>query len=226
MNYENYVLSLKKNIMEINKAVKDGAILTRLEEFDYMFKKELAIAEGVRAKRSIVNRILNNISDVDYRTANFYAEGFSSIIKTANEGYTVKGISKQFKGFIKIANSKFICSARACAIVSDLNGKIIVKMGTEHTKAELFEISNTDDYIKTAIHLLSLLGSLEEDNDNYKTWFNEYLYNIWFSVANGCKAEPFVERKSVALDLKSYMIGTYKERSIASGDGKVVHLVK
>lgn len=226
MSYENYVSSLKKNIVEINRAVKGGTVLSRLENFDYLFKKELAIAEGVRSKRSLLNRIVNNVTDVDYRTANFYAEGFSSIMRTVRDGYSVKGISKQFKHFIRVANSKYICSSVVVALVSDLNGKITVKIGTEYSEEETHEINNIGDYARVALHLLSLLGSLEEENNGYRDWFNTYLMKELTRVELGYEAEPFIERESVAIDLKSYMKGDIKNRSVKEGNGRVIHLAK
>lgn len=223
--YENYLSSLKKNLVEVSRAVKSGVTLSRLEYFDYLFKKELSIVEGLRSQRSLLNRVINTVSDSDYRLACFYAKGFSDIMKTVEAGYSVKGIKKQFNSYIKIAESRYICSATTIVRVKDLNGKITVIIANENFEKE-FIINNIEDYIKTSLYLLSLLGSYDEDDNGCKEWVSTYLYKEFEKVATDRVAEVFIERESVAKDLKSYMVKNIKDKSIKSENGKVVHIVK
>lgn len=225
MFYEIYLASLKKNIAEINRAVKSGVILSRLERFDYLFKKELASIEGLINRRNLLNRVVNSMSDCDYRIADFCAKGFRDIMETAKTGYTVKGVSKQYKSYIKMAESRYICTDTVVAHVVDLNGKITVTIATDSFE-EVLHISNIEDYIKVSLRLISILISLEESDMGYKEWFSKYLFNEFSKVEEGVESEVFIERKPIAKDLKSYMVKDIKEKSQSVSSGKVIRLVK
>lgn len=225
MFYENYLLSLKGNIVSVSKAVRGGVVLSRLEEFDYLFKKELMIVEGIKDKRNLLNKVINNVTNSDYRLAHFYAEAFSSIMNTINNGYTVKGISKQFKSFTRNASAKYICSVPLKVNVTDLNGKITVTFYTKGNQED-YIINNMQEYVRVAFCLVSTLGSLDEEDNGYRKWFHSYLTNELVKVDKGYNAEPFVEKSSVAKDLKSYMFDNIKDRSFKTDGGKVIYLSK
>lgn len=225
MFYETYLSSLKKNIVEVNRAVKGGVILSRLERFDYLFKKELASIEGLINRRNLLNRVVNSMSDCDYRMADFCAKGFRDIMETVKTGYTVKGVVKQYKSYIKMAESRYICTDTVIAHVTDLNGKITVTIATDSFE-EVLHITSVEDYIKVSLRLLSILVSLEESDMGYREWFSHYLFNEFSKVEEGNPAEVFVEIKPIAKDLKSYMVGNIKEKSKSENNGKVVRLVK
>ena len=225
MFYENYLKSLRGNISSVSKAVRGGVVLTRLEEFDYLFKKELLIVEGIRNKRPVLNKVIRNITSSDYRLAHFYAEAFSSIINTIRDGYSVKGIEKQFKYFTKQATSKYICSVNLKVNVKDLNGKITVSFSTK-TNNEDYVISNMQEYIRVAFCLVSTLGSLDETDNGFREWFHSYLSNELVKVDKGYNAEPFIERDRIAKDLKSYINSDKKNRSFKSSDSKIIYLAK
>lgn len=210
MNYKKYVSSLKKNIVVVRKGLNEGVLLTKLEDFDYEFKKSLATLEGVTGKGSFLRKLIDNISDIDCRIANFYAEGLHSVMKLANEGYSMEKVSKQFKKFISTASNRFICSETVVSIVYDINSKIIVKIGCDYESKKV-ELNGVDDYISIAIYLLSLLGSLEESNKYYKEWLNSYLSKELDNIYKGIEAEPFIEDVPVALDLNTYLRGTGKK---------------
>lgn len=223
--YENYLSSLKKNLVGVSRAINGGVSLSRLEYFDFLFKKELSIVEGLRGKRSLLSRVLNSISDSDYRLACFYAKGLSDIMKTIETGYSVKEVKKQFNSFIRIAESRYICSATTIVRIKDLNGKITIIIANENSEKE-FIISNIDDYIESALYILSLLGSYDEDDYGCKEWVRTYLYKEFNRILTGEEAEIFIERESVAKDLKSYMKQSIKDKSIKTEKGKVVHIAK
>lgn len=225
MNYENYLLSLRENISTVSKAVRSGVVLTRLEQFDFLFKKELSIIEGIRSKRTILNKVYNNITSIDYRLANFYAEGFSKVLKTIEEGYTVKGVSKQFKSFVRNATSKYIYSHKIKVGVNDLNGKVSLTIEKADSK-EVYDINNMNDYIKVSLYLLSMLGSSDEKDNGYREWFNSYLSKEFNRIDSELKAEAFIEKKNVAKDLRSYMYSDIKSNSFTTDEGKVVHIAK
>ena len=223
MFYENYLVSLKGNIVSVSKAVRGGVVLTRLEEFDYLFKKELMIVEGIKNKRNILNKVINNVTNSDYRLAHFYAEAFSSIMNTIKNGYTVKGIEKQLKYFTKQASSKYICSVPLKVEVSDLNGKITVSFISKGNKED-YTISNIQEYVRVAFCLVSTLGSIDEQDNGYREWFHSYLTKELVKVDKGYEAEPFVEKDSIAKDLKSYIYADIREKSVKNG--KVIYLAK
>lgn len=204
MNYKNYLLKLKSNISEVNKAVKDGVVLTRLENFDYLFKKELLSLKGLIHKRSMLNRIINNATKSDFRLALFYAKEFDDIVNVTEKGYSVKGIEKQFKSIIKYAYQKDICSSKFILKVSDINGKIKIDLRNSSDKYE-FEICNIVDYVAVSIYIVSLLGSFDERDKNFKDWFMLYLTNEYSKVEDELIPEPFIEKVKIEKDLKTYM---------------------
>jgi len=225
MFYESYLLSLKGNLATVSKAVKSGVALSRLEEFDYLFKKELLIVEGLKDKRRFLNKVVSSITNPDYRLARFYAESFSSIMRTIQDGYTVKGIAKQFKSFTRNANMNYICSVPLKVDVADLSGKITVTFYTKGNKED-YIIDSMQEYVRVAFCLVSTLGSIDELDNGYRKWFHSYLSNELVKVDKGYDAEPFIEKKTVAKDLKSFMLDNAKERSFATDGGKVIYLSK
>ena len=224
MFYENYLSNLKKNVMEVNRALKGGVVLTRLEHFDYLFKKELMIAEGIMSDKGFFKKIFNDATNIDYRLANFYARCFKEMFNTIKKGYSVSGLEKQYKSFIKVAHSKYICSKLFKVNITDNNGRIKVLLKTGSSKIEDFEIVNMQDYISFTVFLISLLGSYDEQNNGYKDWFNSYLAKEFRKINRGVNPKPFIEKVSVARDLHSYVSATVISENVVPTGGKVIPL--
>lgn len=222
MNYENYLSNLKGNIVSVNKAVKEGVVLSRLEHFDYLFKKELMIAEGIRSQRRFLNKLINNATSIDYRLACFFANGFKEMFETIEKGYSVKGLEKQYKSMIRTAYAKYICSKLFKLNVTDINGRIKLELSLSGVKTEVFEIRSMEDYISFTIYLISLLGSYDEQSNGYKEWFGFYLPKEFNKIKNNVNPEPFIERKNVAKDLNSFVSSNLKKTCISDSKGKVI----
>lgn len=221
MFYENYLSRLKGNVLSINSAIRGGVILSRLEYFDYLFKKELMIVEGLRNKRNFIDRIVNNSSSCDYRIACFYAQGLSDIMRVVENGYSVQGLKNQFKTMVRVAHSKYICSKNIKVLVSDINGKIHVEVPSV---GESCVISNMEDYIAFSIFLLSLLGSYDERDNGFKEWFGTYLAKEFYKIIHNVAPVPFVERETVAKDLKSFISIKRKKVVVPRNKDNVVQL--
>lgn len=225
MQYENYLNSLRRNLSEVSRAKKKGVQLSRLENFDFLFKKELARVEGLISKRGVLSKVVNSISDADYRLACFYANGISDIMDMVKSGYSVYGVKSQLKSFVKTAEAKYICR-RGCRVeVSDLNGEILVTVSS-YKSENTFCINDIYDYVKVALFTLSLVGSLDEEDGGYEAWFNTYLKGEFYKIAKGYSAEVYIEREKVAKDLKSYMLTDRVEKAEKKVNGRVIKLAK
>lgn len=224
MCYALYLNNLKKCTKEVNMAVRGGVILTRLENFDYLFKKELAIAEGIRAKRNFLYKLVNNVTEFDYRLACYYAQSFKDVMDTVENGYSVKGVTKQFKCFIKNAKSKYICTKNINVGIKDINGKITVTVFEGKVEKYTFVINDIEDYVKASLYLVSLLGSLEEVSEGYRVWFSEYLAKEYKKIVNDYIPEPYIEKERITKDLRSFVMKENKEKCISLEEGKLIHL--
>lgn len=222
MDFQNYLFGLKKNISTVNKAVKGGSSLTRLERFDYLFKKELIILKGMRSKRTLLNRLVNNASNSDYRLACFYAMGFSGIMDTIENGYSVEGLRKQYTTIVKSARYNYICSKTFKVNISDRNGKIHVELTSDCFKKQEFEICSLKDYVSFSIYLVSLLGSLDEASSGFRKWFESYLAREFIKIEKGVSPKPFVEKDKVDKSFESSII----ENDSAIDNKKVIYLNK
>ncbi|MGV3076358.1 hypothetical protein ACEE21_14840 [Clostridium baratii] len=222
MNYENYLSNLKGNVVAVSRAVKGGVVLSRLEHFDYLFKKELMIAEGMRSQRRLLNKLINNATSIDYRLARFFANGFKEMFETIEKGYSVKGLEKQYKSMIRTAYAKYICSKLFKINITDNNGIIRLELSLSGVRTETFEIKGMEDYISFSIYLLSLLGSYDEPDNGYKEWFGYYLPKEFNKIKNNVEPTPFIENKNVAKDLSSYISSSLNETCISKNEGKVI----
>ena len=204
MKYEVYEKSLIGCIREVNYAVKKGLVLTRLENFDYLFKRELAIIGGARLRGNFIQKAVKHLLDSDYRLAKFYAKGFREIVKIHEEGYSFSKVRVQLKNLIKEAKSNHIYSGGMKLTVSDKNGVISVDISKVMDDKVSFLIKNTEDYINTYMFIVSEIGCFDETSPSYRKWFKNYLETELLKVIFGGKAEVFVESQRVVEDFYHY----------------------
>lgn len=215
MYYREYLQDVRFSLSKVNKALNDGVILSRLERFDYIFKKLLLEQEG-KIVLPIKNKLLG-IFDKDYAKAKFFAKSLSSIMKTYKKGYTVKGLEEQFKEFSKGFHSLF--GVDISVFVEDLNGVITVIMCENFKDIHIMDITGMDSYINTAIGVVSFLGAYKEKDEGYKNWFSNYLEKTVNIIKNNSEVTPFIERFTVRKNLNDY-----SQRG--SSDGNVIPFTK
>lgn len=219
MDYKSYVKSLGGSIAQVVRAKNKGVILSRYENFDLLFKKELAISEFVRDEHNPVFNIYNNITNFDYRLARFYADAFSSLMYGVYKGYTFEGIVKEYKYLIKEAKKKSICSGKFKVISGNKNNVYNIKILNKDLFNMEYSIGNTLDLVSSSLSLISLLGSLDEEDDDFREWLGGYLYKVFDDINNNLEATPYIEKETTLKSLKSYFLdeegdsflGDYKE---------------
>lgn len=213
MKRNEYVGSLKGCIVKYNEAKKNGVVLSRLENFDYMFKRELASEMGIRQRDGGLSRLVRTVQDVDYRVACFYASVMSDLCDIQENGYSFELVSNLFKYYAKYAHSKSICRKKFYVIGEDSNNLYEITISDGIKDIFTFTISNKSECISALIAFTSMLGSKDEKESDEREWFERYLDKEFRKYPMGQEATPYVEGKKVVRNLKSYMAKPKKAKA-------------
>lgn len=212
--YETYLSGLKSSIRFFRDAVEEGKVFSRFEVFDNMFKKELAVEEGLKKGLPFIKKKIRFIKDVDYRVACFYAKYFSDVMDMRDD-YSFSEIKYLVRSIVNYAKNNGICSDTFKLVFSDSNNVFHINMYGLYTDLEL-SIKSTEDFIQGIIDLISFLGSTDEHNEADKRWLNRYLHTVYDDISKGIEAKPFIVGKVKAV----------KNGTNGLGDGKVVYINK
>lgn len=201
MLYGEYLKGLKGSIFKVRRAVKQGAILSRFERFDSMFKSELALREGIVKNSSSVKRQVLLLKDIDYRIASFYARYLSKVVKMSEKGYSFKDVESLFKSIVARAKVDYIFKGMIGVDLEDKNNVFTVTL--VHAKSEeVLTISNKEELVENTIALLSFLGCSDETNNASKDWLGMYLAREYRKIKRGSLAKPYLDKNNIFINLK------------------------
>lgn len=217
MFYSKYLSGLLRSISTVRKAREQGVTFTRHEKFDNMFKRELAIREGLVNRRYLLSDSLDYVVDIDYRVACFYAKYFNKIMKLYHKGFNFKEAQKLLKSMCKEATKDYIVDDIVSVSSGVSEGSLYVAVCSYDIDMS-FTIDNEVDFVKHSIALLSLLGAVEENTDNQVRWFSSYLVKELDKISKGIKAEPFVNRRKSVCRFRDYVDSLQNEVSSEKGE--------
>lgn len=203
MSYKKYLSGLKDSLVIFRKANRVGANLSRYEAFDYMFKTELAVSEGMKKDVPFFKKKMMFIESVDYRIACFYAMFFSRLMNM-KKGYSFKTVKSLFKDILNYARNNCICSEKFNIEFKDCNNELITTVYSKGSYYD-YEISCYNDLVSSVLDLVSLLGSMDEKLDFNMDWFNGYLYKVYDCVCSGESAKPYVDSESFSITFKKFI---------------------
>lgn len=225
MNYKKYLEGLKSSISTFVKAKNNGVVLTKREEFDLMFKKELAIAEGMKKNHKPVYKFLNTVNSVDFRIAGLYAYVLSRVMYLEEEGYSVKDIMLLFKDICKIARSKYIYSEKLKVSYDDSNSEFKIVVDFKNDEFFDFPINTKDEVINSLLSFASYVCSEEENDTSYKRFLNTYLFDVLYEINKGNRAVPLVDRDTKVKVFKNFIKGEKpNNRSAKEEHSKVIKI--
>lgn len=228
MSYAKYLEGLKSSLVLVSRAKKSGVVLSRFEEFDNMFKKELAICEGLRRDHKLAFKLVSNINNVDFRVACLYAEAFSSVVDLVKDGYFFADVIGMFKDAYYTAKSKYIYAGKLSIDAKDKNSVLTIEVKSKKGYHKEYSVNTPEDMVVSFLSFVSYLGSCDEETREGESWFEEYLIIELNKIINGYKATPYVDEKKI-VGFKSYLDGNNIETDEAKDEirvekGKVLHL--
>lgn len=216
MNYRKYLKGISKSIHYVVDAKKNNVALSRYENFDYMFKKELAICEGIRKDRNLFARMIDSVRDLDYRLACFYAEAFSDIVDILVEGYSYDYIAWLFSELYHDAKTKGIYGKNLNIDIDDYCNEYTVEISKGNEELFSYSITNISECVGALLEFVQDLGSMGESSEDSKKWFGNYLSGELSRVLKNQEAEPYIENKNVVVNLKEYSKSSTKIKKIDS----------
>lgn len=227
MSYSKYLRGLMSSISAVSRAERSGVVLTRHEKFDNLFKRELVVYEGLRARKHPVVDKISYMTNIDYRLANFYAKYFNKIMQMVSSGYSFKGVETLFKDMCSEAKRNYIIKSRVYLSFSDMFNTLTVSLHSSSVEDSM-EISDKSDFVSSALFMLSFLGSYEEKGMDAE-WFEDYLFDVYNSILSNERAQPYLDRDVDICRLEEYFISGDKGKDGSTGDGSsntVVEFIK
>ena len=217
MFYSKYLSGLLRSISTVNKARELGVAFTRHEKFDNMFKRELAIREGLVNRRYLLFDSFDYVVDIDYRVACFYAKYFNKIMKLYHKGFSFKEAHKLLKSMCKEATKDYIVDDIVSISSGVEEGSLYVAVCSYDIDMS-FTIDDENDFVKHSVSLLSLLGAVEENTDAQVKWFSSYLVKELDKINRGVKAEPYVNRRKSVCYFRDYVDSLKDDASSEKGE--------
>ena len=203
--FDRYVGSLKDSISVVNKAICEGALLTKQEELDYFFKKGLC-----RDKKRIVK---TQPEVLGY----FYAEIFSEVHELRAGGYTNKDVVELakhicFTGWTKGLSDCFRVHSY------DSNGVLYMELYKGLNLIYTFEVNSIRTMSESLLALVAYIGTRKIQDQEYKEFAEMYLINIHKEVMLGELPKPYTYT-GAAKTLRNHL---RKSASVSSKSGKII----
>lgn len=189
--FDSYVLGIEESLQKVDKAVKSGAYLTKMEVFDYNFKSVLG---KVGESKSF-------LSDVEFRASYFYARFFKKMMELKQYGYTFEDVEKLFKVMCTRAMQLRLSYGKS-VYCWNRDGAVYVEVKNKSESVHTFEILNRTDLCKACIVVLTYFATDRVKNIELKSFMESYLMEVFNKIAAGEKPEPYIYR-GLAKSLKN-----------------------
>lgn len=207
--YDRYVEGLEQPIREVESAIRQGALLTDMELFDFYFKQFL-YGESYN--------FLKGIRDTLYRTAKYCADMFDTLQLLRKDGYSNDEASEYISNICKGAVNKHIVSKCYKVKSYDENGVLYFDLYLDGEREHTFEVTGIKSLTETALVILSLMVSLSTKNLELKNFYEKYVIGVFNEILASKQPTPYVY-EGKAKTLRSYM---QRQRSSAEPSGKIV----
>ena len=206
-----YCKSAKRCIDEVETAMHGGAVLSRRESFDALFKeyvtgygRMLDVKRGMRRK--------------DKRAAKFYALQFVKTAGWVEDGYTFSSVKSFVNQMLWLAWCKGLSTSIYRATFYDENSVFTIDILNGFNLIHSYTVTDLDSLLEMSISLASFLVS--EGESEYKKFFEGYLFQEFGKYL-------FKQDTKVYVDRRSYALGQVLDRqsAVASNrekSGKVV----
>lgn len=191
MSYEKYLNSIEGCIYDYRNAKRSGVVFSRFEKFDYLFKKELLVEEGVLKDAPFLRKRKLFIKSVDYRVACFYAKFFSDVMFLENN-YSFGNIRMVVRDIVKYAYNNCICLDKFKVLFTDKNSVLYIGLIGKNSEFAL-SIKGKDDVARCLLDIISILGSEDEREDVGRLWLRSYLNKEYEAVKSGGNSSMYVE---------------------------------
>lgn len=215
MDYKLYLSGLKNSIRYVNRAVKSGVTLSRRENFDFMFKKSLAVAEGMRKPDSFLGSKIKSFQNIDYSIARFMSDYLSEAMDYVEEGYSFKDLKYFFKCMISDINGLGIGEDRYRVFFDDVNNVMEVCIYC-HKYEYTVNVSGVDSFISNFSELVSVLVKCDDE------WIKEYLIKELTKIREGMVCKQYVEKEKVIKDLRTYSLTDRKQKVVVESSSNVI----
>lgn len=207
--YDRYVENLEESISKVEKAIKQGALLTDMELFDFYFKQFL-YGESYN--------FLKGIRDLVYRTAKYSADMFDELQNIRKNGYNNEEATDYIKSICRSAVTRKVVNGSYRVRSYDENGVLYFELYLGRECEHVFEVTGIKSLTETALVILSLMVSVSTDNLELKSFYETYIISVFNDVMTSKKPTPYVY-EGKAKTLRSYM---NRQRVSAEPAGKIV----
>lgn len=207
--YDRYVENLEESISKVEKAIKQGALLTDMELFDFYFKQFL-YGESYN--------FLKGIRDSVYRTAKYSADMFDELQNIRKNGYNNEEATDYIKSICRSAVTRKVVNGSYRVRSYDENGVLYFELYLGRECEHIFEVTSIKSLTETALVILSLMVSVSTDNLELKSFYETYVISVFNDVMTSKKPTPYVY-EGKAKTLRSYM---NRQRVSAEPAGKIV----
>lgn len=200
--FDRYCELLDKCLEKVQKAKRDGVILTDCELLDYYFKYSMVTGKTRRG-------------DIGF-LASFYAEYLEAIFDFRTDGYTNKGMLDFLKRVCFRGRVNGISSIKVSG--RDENGIFYLSVKNRRTKDYYeLEVSDLRSFTQACIGVVTLVATDGLKDGEYKTFAEDYLLNVYKEIASGREPKPYI------YDGVSKSFRAYVSRANATGtNGNII----
>lgn len=187
--FEKYKVSANLNVKKVEKAVRSGALLTRRESFDSLFK--MCVTGNTKKFRLI------DMDKFDKDLAKFVACYFLKIVDFNEYGYSFSSIKKFVSGILFRAWYDGISSSRCKAVYADKDGVLGIKIIRFGSAVLSFKVDSIDSLLDMCTQLISYLTSDSEVED--KKFLANYIYVEVSRYLLGNPTKIYVDKRKHSL---------------------------
>lgn len=185
--YDEYCEGIEKNITSVVNAVENGVVLTRREEFDFLFKTYVA---GRRKESK-----MTNLSRCDKTLAKFYAKYFMKAIDWFDEPYTFQKVKKYVNSMLLDSYIGEISNGWYHAHYFDRDGVLFIRLMKGRRGLYEFKVECADDLVLASLALVSYIGSELEIEDSEKEFMSDYLFIEMRRLESRIPSRVYVDKR-------------------------------
>lgn len=195
--FDRYCEYLEECIEKVQKARRDGVILTDMELLDYYFKYSLVTGKTRKGDIGLI--------------ASFYAEYLKDIVDFRLSGYT----NKQLMAFLRKVcfRGRLHGISRIRVSGKDENGIFYVTVNNCDNHEELnLPVSDIKSFTQVCLCIVTLVATDSLDDGEFKSYAEDYLLTVYKDIYNCVKPKPYI------YDGASKSLRAYVARSTKSGE--------
>jgi hypothetical protein len=189
--YDRYEFSARLAAKDVAKAIRSGAVLTRREELDFLFK---CLISGRTEESKLVR-----LPKQDKNLVKFLAKQFARVGDFYDNGSSFEGVRKYFKGLAFDAWLMGVSDGLYAVKVSDWDGKIAINM---YKGAKLVHTGEMEDMSYLAAEVACMASEIGSDmeSEEDREFVAGYLYEEFEKMYYGEAASIYVDDRRHNLD--------------------------